>query len=73
MVGSKANYTDGDELKEVNSISVPRTLHATEIIHRPDWFQGWEHRRPQWVQEVVGEFFGVFFYVRMVLYCSIYY
>lgn len=28
-----------------------------------DFYHTWEHHRPQWLMECVGEFFGVFFYV----------
>ncbi|KAF9507360.1 hypothetical protein BS47DRAFT_1398705 [Hydnum rufescens UP504] len=58
MSGEKNNLSGA----EINSHALPPTLHALDIIPRPGWFHSWEHWRPLWIQEVVAEFFGVFFY-----------
>lgn len=50
------------EIIEVDNPTLGRTLHIADIVAKPAWYNNWEHRRPQWLHECAGEFFGVFFY-----------
>jgi len=45
-------------------------IHLLDVVQRPRWLQSWERQRHgkfHWLIELLGEFFGVYFYV----YCGV--
>jgi len=62
MATAEVGYR-GQGIHNVNSRSVPTNLHVQDVVPKPAFYHVWEHRRPQWLLEGMGEFFGVFFYV----------